>query len=164
MKAAPYPWLRIVTRRSRALMNAAEGDLDAAMSAADAALAGHIGVRLPFEHGRTLLVAGRIRRRRKEKLLAREALLKARDVFEELGAQQWLAQAKTELGRLGVRRGPTGLTPTEERVAEMAAAGLTNREVASALFISEKTVEANLSRVFRKLGIRSRRELGEHVG
>jgi DNA-binding NarL/FixJ family response regulator len=55
------------------------------------------------------------------------------------------------------------LTPGEQRVAELAASGLTNRQVAAALFISPKTVEANLARVYRKLEIRSRAELGAHV-
>jgi DNA-binding CsgD family transcriptional regulator/tetratricopeptide (TPR) repeat protein len=159
--AAPYPWLRIVTVRSRALLRAVEGDLDAAIEAAGQALDEHREAGLPFEYGRSLLVAGQIRRRRKEKLLSREVLLTACDVFAELGASTWLTHARTELDRLGVRRSPRhDLTPTEERVAEMAASGMTNHQVASALFISEKTVEANLSRTFRKLGIRSRRELG----
>ena len=57
-------------------------------------------------------------------------------------------------------RSPHELTATELRVAELAAGGLTNREVATAAFMSPKTVEANLSRVYRKLGIHSRAELG----
>ena len=57
-----------------------------------------------------------------------------------------------------------GLTPSEQRVAELAASGMTNRDVAAALFISPKTVEANLSRIYRKLGIHSRAELGRRMG
>lgn len=161
VRAAPYPWLSIVTARSRAILRAAEGDLDAAIGAAGQALSANENTGMPFEHGRSLLVAGQIRRRRREKLLAREALRAARQVFDGLGASHWSSRAIEELRRLGLRvDSRCGLTPSEERVAHMAATGLTNREVASALFISQKTVEANLSRIFRKLGIRSRRELG----
>jgi DNA-binding CsgD family transcriptional regulator len=149
-----------VAARSRAILCAAGGDLNAAIVAADEALAAHEGAGLPFERGRTLLAVGRIRRRRKEKLLARDALVAARKIFDEMGAELWSGHAAQELQRLGLRRGsPRALTPSEERIAAMVADGLSNREVASALFISPKTVEASLSRVFRKLGIRSRREL-----
>jgi DNA-binding NarL/FixJ family response regulator len=75
----------------------------------------------------------------------------------------WAEQARAELGRVGLRRAPDELTPTERRVAELAATGLTNREVASAAFMSPKTVEANLARVYRKLGIASRAELGARM-
>ena len=141
-------------------MCAAQGDLDAAIAAAGSALAEHERAVMPFEHARTLLAAGRIRRRRREKLLASDALLSARRIFDDLGAAGWSAQAAQELQRLGLRRGSLrDLTPSEERIASLVAGGLTNREVAHQLFISPKTVEASLSRAFRKLGIRSRREL-----
>jgi DNA-binding NarL/FixJ family response regulator len=81
-------------------------------------------------------------------------------VFESIGAAQWAAQASGDLERVGRRNDADGLTPSEARVAELAASGLTNREVAATAFMSQKTVEANLSRVYRKLGIRSRAELG----
>jgi DNA-binding CsgD family transcriptional regulator len=159
-QAAPLPWLRIAAARSRAILRAAEGDLDAAIDAVNEALSALEGTTMPFERGRTLLIAGQIRRRHKEKLLAAKALAAAKDIFEALGAPLWAAQADQELHRLGLRRNSRrNLTPSEERVARMVADGLTNREVASALFISHKTVEANLSRIFRKLGIQSRREL-----
>jgi DNA-binding CsgD family transcriptional regulator len=64
-----------------------------------------------------------------------------------------------ELDRIGLRRAPQDLTATERQVAELAARGMTNREVAAALFISLKTVEANLARAYGKLGINSRAEL-----
>ena len=160
VQAAPVPWLRIAAARSRAILLAAEGDTGGAIEAVDEALRAHEGVSLPFEHARTLLIAGQIRRRNKEKLLAANALTAAKVTFDRLGAPLWSAQATAELDRLGLRRSAQhDLTPSEERVARMVANGLTNREVASALFISHNTVEANLSRVFRKLGIQSRREL-----
>lgn len=70
-------------------------------------------------------------------------------------------RVRDELRRVNIRpAAPQELTPTELRVAELAASGLTNREIAGAAFISSKTVEANLSRAYRKLGITSRAELG----
>jgi DNA-binding CsgD family transcriptional regulator len=116
---------------------------------------------MPFERARTLLVLGRIRRRLRRKRAAAQAQQEALDVFEDLGARLWAAQAAADLDRVAVRRaGPAELTPSEHRVADLAATGLTNREVAATLFISPKTVEANLARVYRKLSIRSRAELG----
>jgi DNA-binding NarL/FixJ family response regulator len=84
-------------------------------------------------------------------------------VFEQLGARSWTERTKAELDRVGLRRAPNDLTPTERRVAELAATGLTNREVASKAFLSPKTVQANLARVYRKLGINSRAELGARM-
>jgi len=82
-------------------------------------------------------------------------------MFEELGAPLWAEKARAEMRRLGLRKGSTGeLTPTEEKVASLAASGLRNREIAERIFVSPKTVEANLSRAYRKLGIHSRAELG----
>jgi DNA-binding CsgD family transcriptional regulator len=83
--------------------------------------------------------------------------------FEKLGAPSWIERTHAELDRVGLRRAPSELTPTERRVAELAASGLTNREVASKAFMSPKTVQANLARVYRKLGISSRAELGARM-
>jgi DNA-binding NarL/FixJ family response regulator len=80
--------------------------------------------------------------------------------FEELGIPLWAERARAELNRASGVRTQAELTASERRVAEMAATGVTNREMAAALFISPKTVEANLSRIYRKLNIRSRAELG----
>ena len=78
--------------------------------------------------------------------------------------RRWTARAEAELRRVPIRRGaPQELTPTEEQVAELTGSGRTNREVAQALFMSPKTVEANLTRIYRKLGIRSRGELGARM-
>jgi DNA-binding CsgD family transcriptional regulator len=118
---------------------------------------------LPFEHGRALLVRGRLLRRQKQKRAAAETLREALAIFERLGAPAWEAQARAELDRVGLRRSPDELTATERRVAELAAEGLTNREVAQRAFMSPKTVQANLTRVYRKLGISSRAELGARM-
>jgi DNA-binding CsgD family transcriptional regulator len=115
---------------------------------------------MPFELGRTLLAQGQLRRRAKQKRAARESLQEARQIFEGLGAALWAERATAELARIGLRPpAPLDLTPTEKRVAELAAAGHTNREIAQTLFLSVHTVEDNLRRVYSKLGIRSRTEL-----
>ena len=110
---------------------------------------------MPFERARTLLVLGLLQRRRNERRRAHDSLAGALAIFEELGAPIWAARTTRELRPLGGR--PTSreaLTPAEQRVAELAASGLTNRQVAAALFISPKTVESNLARAYRKLEIR----------
>jgi DNA-binding NarL/FixJ family response regulator len=84
--------------------------------------------------------------------------------FEELGTPLWAERARVELNRASGMRTRAELTASEQRVAELAATGITNREMAAALFISPKTVEANLSRIYRKLNIRSRAELGRIMG
>jgi DNA-binding NarL/FixJ family response regulator len=76
----------------------------------------------------------------------------------------WAARARAELARTNVSPSrELRLTPSEQRVAELASSGMTNRDVAAALFMSPKTVESNLSRVYRKLGIRTRAELGRRI-
>lgn len=143
------------------MLAAADGDHPSALRHLDGALALHAEQPIPFERGRTLLVKGVVRRRAKEKRAAGDALAEAAAVFETVGAAAWRERAQAELGRVGRRTGsPTQLTATEQRIAELAATGLTNRQVAEQAFISPKTVEANLARVYRKLGISSRAELG----
>ena len=116
---------------------------------------------MPFELGRTLLVTGQTQRRAKRKALAKQHLEQALGIFESLPAAVWAARARAELSRIGLRPpAPLELTATEERVAALVASGHTNRQVAAALFLSPRTVEANLARVYRKLGVSSRAELG----
>jgi DNA-binding CsgD family transcriptional regulator len=104
---------------------------------------------------------GQVQRRAKRKRLAKEHLEQALGIFESLPAPLWAERARSELSRLGLRPpAPLALTATEQRVAALAASGRTNRQVAQALFLSTRTVEANLARVYRKLGISSRAELG----
>ena len=80
--------------------------------------------------------------------------------FDRIGARLWAEKARAELGRIGGRAGsPRGLTQAEQRVAALVAEGKTNKEVAADLVVSVRTVEANLSRIYDKLGIRSRTEL-----
>ncbi len=153
-------WTIATGARCRALVLAARGDLAGASAAADEAVREHDRLPLPFELGRTLLVRGAVERRAKRKREARDTLTKALEVFDGLGAALWVDRTREELARIG-GRAPSSLelTPTEDRVATLVAAGGTNREVADALFISIHTVEANLKRIYRKLGIHSRTEL-----
>jgi len=147
--------------RCRGLLAAAKGDLEAADEALAEALLAHEREPIPYDRARSLLVAGQIRRRRWR--AAPELLEESRKIFHGLGASLWAERCNAELGRLGPRRSRDRdeLTPSERRVAELAAHGLTSRDVAARLFISPKTVEANLTRAYRKLGIDSRAELGQ---
>jgi DNA-binding CsgD family transcriptional regulator len=153
-------WAMATGARCRALVFAARGDLQGASAAADEAIRHHDRLPLPFELGRTLLVKGAVQRRAKRKREARDMLTQALEIFEGLGAAAWADRTRAELARIGGRAASSvDLTPTEARVAELVAAGSTNKEVADALFVSVHTVEANLKRIYRKLGIRSRTEL-----
>ncbi len=159
-RATSRPWALATAARCRALLLAARGNPDAAAAAAEEALTQHERLPMPFERARTLLAQGQLRRRAKQKRAARESLREALQIFERLGAPLWAERARAELRRIGLRPpAPLELTPTEERVAELVAAGHTNREAAQALFLSVHTVEDNLRRIYRKLGVRSRTEL-----
>ncbi len=85
-------------------------------------------------------------------------------MFDQLGTPLWADRARTELGRVSLGPRQKVLSASERRVAELAASGMTNRNIAAAMFISPKTVESNLARIYAKLGIHSRAELGRHVG
>jgi DNA-binding CsgD family transcriptional regulator len=158
-RSFPRPWITVTLPRARALVAAGEGDLVSAVGEM-VGVDTNVARLLPFEHGRNLVVLGRLLRRAKQRRAAGDAFTNALAVFEQLGAPTWSAEARLELDRIGLRRAPQDLTVTERRVAELAARGMTNREVAAALFISPKTVEANLARAYGKLGINSRAELG----
>ena len=114
---------------------------------------------MPFERARTLLVQGRILRRQKQKRQARSALEEALADLRAARSRNVGAYGRLRGPRLATRRAPDELTPTERRIAELAATGLTNPQIAARVHVSRKTVEANLARVFRKLGISSRVEL-----
>jgi DNA-binding CsgD family transcriptional regulator len=160
-RATGRAWTLATAARCRGLLLAARGDTGGAVQALEGALGHHQQLAMPFELGRTLLVMGQVQRRAKHKKIAKQHLDRALGIFETLPAPVWAGRARAELSRLGLRPpAPGTLTATEERVAALAAAGHTNRQVAQALFLSPKTVEANLARIYRKLGISSRAELG----
>jgi DNA-binding NarL/FixJ family response regulator len=159
------PWMLAVGARCRAMVQAACGDVEAAVQSAHRALTEHDRLPMPFERARTQLLLGQLTRR--ERSESTPVLRDALAVFEQLGTALWANRARAELAGRRTRAQPRredALTPAELRVAELAASGMTNRNVAATLFISSKTVEATLARVYRKLGIQSRAELGQRVG
>ena len=161
--ALPRSWTAVALERGRGLLLASSGDLAGAVETLDRTPLEDLR-RLPFEHGWTLLARGRILRRMREKTEAARTLRDARDLFALLESRPWVERAEHELNRVGLRRrSPDQLTTTELEVARLAARGLSNREMAQAAFVSPKTIEANLARIYRKLEIRSRAELGAWV-
>ena len=157
-------WAIAVGARCRGLILAARGDVAAAERALERTLVAHERLPMPIERACSLLVLGRIRRRLRKRRAAKAALDDALRIFETVGSPRWSDRVREEIACLGLRPGTgDGLTPSEQRVAALAAAGLTNREVAASLSISDKTVEAHLARAYRKLGIRSRAELGRRM-
>lgn len=154
------PWGLATAARSTALIESATGHTQAALEAIEESLAAHERLDWPFEHARTLLVAGMLLRRLGRRRDAGSALDEAKAIFTSLRNPLWLARVTAETRRLGGRRATKdALTPTEHRVARLAAEGRRNTEIAAALYVTPKTVEATLSRVYRKLGVRSRTEL-----
>jgi DNA-binding CsgD family transcriptional regulator len=149
--------------RCRGLIAAARGDLPAALNLFDEAIDRHDAVGDPFGHGRALLALGVVRLRARQKRTARMALEAAMARFEALGAASWAAAARAELTRIGGRVRIEGLSPSELRVAALVAEGRANREIASALFLGERTVASHLTHIYAKLGIRSRTELARQL-
>jgi DNA-binding CsgD family transcriptional regulator len=147
------PPARAGAARCRGLLLGAKGELEAALAALERSLAD--ADPFPLEHARTLLSIGAVRRQAQQKKAAREALEQALAIFEELGASLWAEKARAELRRISGRAPASDeLTETERRVAELAARGRTNKEIAAELFMGVSTVEAHLSRVYRKLSVR----------
>jgi DNA-binding CsgD family transcriptional regulator len=162
--ALDRPWMLAAGARCRAMWLAAKGDVDAALESANRAMAEHDRTPMRFERARTRLLLGKLQRRRRRKDVASKTLAVALAEFEAVGATLWANHVRTELVRTNVRPNPAlALTPSEQQVADLAASGMTNRDVAATLFIGIKTVEHNLSRVYTKLGIRSRAELGRRM-
>ncbi len=161
LAGADRPHADAVLLRLRAALRAERhGPDDEARALALAAVAAHERLDMRFELARSLLLAGRLHRRARAKRTAHDLLTRAVEVFDLASAPVWAERARDELARVGLRPGaPATLTATEARVAELAAAGRTNREIAATVFASPKTVEAVLGRVYRKLGVRSRVEL-----
>ncbi|MGD0594063.1 MAG: AAA family ATPase [Acidimicrobiales bacterium] len=156
----PRPWILAVSARCRGLLKAARGDVDGAIEDCRLALTAHERVDMPVERGRTMLTLGRLHRRRGERREAQACLQDALHTFEAAGALGWAETASRDLERATARRGSDHeLTSTERSIAELAASGLRNDDIAAQLFVTTKTVEANLTRVYRKLGIRSRASL-----
>lgn len=156
-------WVLADLTRCRGLVAAAEGEVSDAASLLARAVEQHHDVGDSFGAARALLYLGTVHRRARKKRDAREAIQASLDRFEQLGAATWAEKARSELGRIAGRRREEGLTPAERRVAVLVAEGRTNREVAAALFVTERTVASHLSHVYAKLGVRSRTELSRRL-
>ena len=145
--------------RTEALTAAVTGDLDTAAASARAAVEAHGRSPLRLELARSLLVLGRIQRRRRARGQARDALQRARALAHEISHRPLQAQIDRELPRVAAARSDRELTEAEQRVADQIAAGATSQEAAAALFISARTVETHVASIYRKLGVRTRSEL-----
>lgn len=152
-------------RRVRGQLEAAADDTQTAATVLEAAIADADRAGASFDRARAQLVYGGILRRQRRRRDAAEQLRPARTVLAALGAGPYLERCERELAACGltpVKRGandPSRLTPQERSVAELVAAGMTNREVAAELLVSVKTVEVHLTRIYSKLGVRSRAQL-----
>jgi DNA-binding CsgD family transcriptional regulator len=156
-------WMLAVALRGRSMLLAARGDIETAAMVAEQAMVEHGRLPMPFERARTQLLLGQLQRRQRQKGLASETLQEALDTFERLQTPLWAERARAELSRSKVSPGAATLTPSEQRVAELAARGMTNRAIGAELFISPKTVDANLTRIYRKLGVHSRAGLARRM-
>jgi DNA-binding CsgD family transcriptional regulator len=150
--------------RCRGLLASALGRQDEALVAFERAIAEHDRVSIPFDRARTLLAHGGALRRAMRKRDARTVLDEALADFDRLGATLYADRTREELGRIGgTTAAAEELTAAEQKVAQLVAQGLTNKEVAAALFVTPKTIEFHLGNVFRKLGVRSRTELARRL-
>jgi DNA-binding CsgD family transcriptional regulator len=156
-------WVLADVARCRGLIAAAGGKVAAATVLLEAAAGKHEAVGDPFGRARSLLALGVVSRRARQKRAARDAIAAALRGFEELGAATWVERALRELGTIGGRTREEGLTAAERRVADLVAAGRTNREVATELFLGERTVASHLTHIYAKLGVRSRTELARRL-
>jgi DNA-binding CsgD family transcriptional regulator len=156
----PLPWILAVSARGRGHLAAARGESADAVAWFDRSLAALDRAPMPFERARSVLGRGQARLRAGQRRLARADLEEARATFADLGAQAWVKRAEAELARLGGRAASRWqLTASERSVAELAALGKSNREIADRLVLSVRTVESHLGSAYRKLDIRSRAQL-----
>jgi DNA-binding CsgD family transcriptional regulator len=162
-RAFDNPTVRASAARCRGLLHAAKGNADAAVAELERAVLESQLSPQPLERARTLLALGTAQRRAKHRRQARETLARALEMFDNLGTPWWAERAAAELARIpGRTQGSGELTATEQRVADLVAQGMSNKEVAASLFISVRTVEASLSSIYAKLGVRSRSELARN--
>jgi DNA-binding CsgD family transcriptional regulator len=160
--SAGRPEASVAADRYEALLRAAAGELDQAVNELRW-IVDQFGIECPFEAARSQLALGQTYRRAGHRSAAKETLEAAATVFEQLGIPRWAERARDELGRLSVQPSTGSLTATERSVAELVGAGRSNLEAAAELFMSVKTVEANLTRIYRKLAVRSRTELANRM-
>jgi DNA-binding CsgD family transcriptional regulator/tetratricopeptide (TPR) repeat protein len=150
-----------VAARCRGMILAARGEQAAAVAEMQAAFAAHAERPLRPEMARTLLEQGIVQRRSKQKNAAKQSLEEALATFEGIGARMWADRARDELSRVGLRRRQQqdGLTPAQARVVELVCEGMSNRQIASTLYMSQRSVESHLTKAYREFGVRSRAQL-----
>jgi DNA-binding CsgD family transcriptional regulator len=146
--------------RANGVVAAAHGAVDEAVACFERAA---VGAALPFDRARGLLLLGNAHRRARRKRAARDAYVAAEAGFIALGAPLWVARVRHELAQIGGRAAAEGLTPSERRLVELVLEGRSNKEIAAALFVTAKTVETKLSRIYAKLGIHSRAQLASKL-
>jgi DNA-binding CsgD family transcriptional regulator/tetratricopeptide (TPR) repeat protein len=159
-----HRWAVPAIRRCRGLLLLAEDRLPDALAEFDAASDAFSAVGHPLDAARSLLGAGAALRRAGERLAAATRIESAAAIFDELGAPVWRTRTQAELRRSRPRpRQDDGLTAAEVQVASLVGVGRTNKEVAAQLYMAISTVEAHLTRIYRKLGVRSRSELTRRI-
>jgi DNA-binding CsgD family transcriptional regulator len=157
------PWMLVVAMRGRAMLLAARGELEPAITAARQAMIETDRLAMPFERARTQLLLGQLHRRLRERGSAVATLSEAVQTFESLNTPLWANRARSELALVRIRPHQSVLTTAERRVAELAAQGMTKNVIAAALFVSPKTVDTHLTNIYRKLDIHSRAELARLI-
>ena len=162
--ALDNPWAIATAGRCSGLLAAARGEFEPAAAALIEALDAHERSSNVFERARTTLALGSLERRLKQRRAARETLAQALELFDSLGAALWAERAAAELARIpGRSPGDGELTETQRRIAELVAEGCSNKEIAARLFVTVRTVEANLSKMYAKLAVHSRTELATRL-
>ncbi len=162
-EGAPRPWVSAAAAYARGLSAAVDDRPDEALTLLDTAASGFRALGFRLDEARARSALGRTLARSGQRCAAAECFVLARGLFEHCGAAPWVEGVDAELAR--VRPGPRGatLTPTESRIAALVAEGCRNRDIAARLFVCESTVEAHLTRIYRKLDIRSRASLARVV-
>ena len=161
--AVDSPWASAAAERCHGLLLLADGDADAAVARLEAAAASFDRIGYRADAARSLLALGRALLRGGYRMRAADVVAEARGRFSDLGAVLWEARAVEELERVAPGRAAGELTKAERRIAALVADGRKNREIGEELFMSVASVEAHLTRVYRKLEIGSRSELARLV-
>ena len=152
-------WVRVALERARGIVVLGRGELETAAGTLEAAAAGFAALGFRPDSARAERLQGRALLRGGHRIAAADALAHARTAFAGMGARLWEARAADDLERAAPGRVAGELTPAESRIAALVTQGRTNREIGGELFMSVATVEAHLTRTYRKLHIRSRSEL-----
>jgi len=159
------PWARALSARCTGLVVAADGDQQTALEWLEQALVEHERLPNAFERARTLLQRGIVLRRVKRKRDARNSIQAALEIFTQHDARLWAERAQTELARISGSSPSASneLSETERQIATLVGAGRANKQVATELHVTVRTVESNLTRIYKKLGISSRSQLAARM-